>query len=226
LLCCLIFVGFIVGWIGAAGYGILYGDVQLLITPWDADGNGCGYSKLTKDYPYLYFSTISMSSAQKLSTDPSISDATAALKYGTCVKECPKATGPVECFPPTFMKNKDKYSKCQYYPLGTEATPLRYGTDRLSRFCVPNSEALKQDALAAFKAEFNKYFGGMNIQKYVSDIISAKEVLLITLATGFVLGFVYMIVLRLFGGPMIYLSIFALLIGSICGGYMLFQKAG
>jgi len=66
----------------------------------------------------------------------------------------------------------------------------------------------------------------MNIQKYISDIISAKEVLLITLATGFLLGFVYMIVLRLFGGPMIYLSIFALLIGSVVGGFMLFQKAG
>jgi hypothetical protein len=66
----------------------------------------------------------------------------------------------------------------------------------------------------------------MNIQKYISDIISAREVLLITLATGFLLGFVYMIVLRFFGGPMVYLTIFALLVCTICGGYMLFQKAG
>ena len=62
-----------------------------------ADGNGCGYSKLTKDYPYLYFTTISMSAAQKISTDPSLSDATAALKFGACVKECPSATGKVDC---------------------------------------------------------------------------------------------------------------------------------
>lgn len=27
VLCCLIFVGFLVGWIGCAGYGILYGDM-------------------------------------------------------------------------------------------------------------------------------------------------------------------------------------------------------
>jgi hypothetical protein len=33
---------------------------------------------------------------------------------------------------------------------------------------------LKKDGIAAFKAEFDKYFGGMNIQKYISDIISAK----------------------------------------------------
>ena len=103
---------------------------------------------------------------------------------------------------------------------------MRYGTERLSRFCIPDSEALKDEGMAAFKSEFNKYFGGMNIQKYISDIISAREVLVITLLTGFLLGFVYMIVLRFFGGPMVYLTIFALLVCTICGGYMLFQKAG
>ena len=38
-----------------------------------------------------------MSAAQKISTDPSLSDATAALKFGACVKECPSATGKVDC---------------------------------------------------------------------------------------------------------------------------------
>lgn len=142
------------------------------------------------------------------------------MKFGSCVKECPLKTGLVDCFPPTFMNDKTKYKNCEYYPIPDE--PLRYSTENLGRFCVPDSEALKDDALAAFKAEFNKYFGGMNIQKYISDILAAREVLLITLGTGFFLGFVYMIVLRLFGGPMIYTSIFALLIGSVSGGYMLF----
>jgi len=112
MICCLVFLAFLVGWIGCAGYGILYGDAMLLVTPWDADGNGCGYSKATKEYPYMYFPTISMSSAQKLSTDPSIGAATAALKFGTCVKKCPLATGTVECYPPTFMNDKTKYKDC------------------------------------------------------------------------------------------------------------------
>ena len=105
-----------------------------------------------------------MASAQKLGSDPSIGAATAALKFGACVKVCPLETGKVDCFQPTYMKNKDKYSDCQYYPLGVETKePLRYGTKPLSRFCVPDSKALKKDALAAFKAEFDKYFGGMNL---------------------------------------------------------------
>jgi len=85
-----------------------------------------------------------MSSAQKLGSDPSLSSATAALKFGTCVKTCPKKTGKVDCFPPTFMKNVLKYKDCEFFIGGVELnTPLRYGTDRLSRFCVPDSEALK-----------------------------------------------------------------------------------
>ena len=66
MLCCLIFVAFLVGWIGTAGYGILYGDAELLLTPWDADKMGCGYTKEVEDYPYLYFPTIKMSAASKL----------------------------------------------------------------------------------------------------------------------------------------------------------------
>lgn len=145
------------------------------------------------------------------------------MKFATCVKECPTAKSKVDCYPPTFMKDKTEYKDCEYYPAGViSGEAFRYGTVKLSQYCLPDSEALKKDALAAFKAEFNKYFGGMNIQKYISDIISARHILLITLLTGFLLGFVYMIVLRLFGGPMIYASIFALLIGSCAGGYMLF----
>jgi len=44
--------------VGTSGFGYLYGDPALLLTTWDYDGNGCGYSDLTLDYPYLYFPTI------------------------------------------------------------------------------------------------------------------------------------------------------------------------
>ena len=121
------------------------------------------------------------------------------------------------------MKNKNKYKDCTYYIGDVQlGKPLRYATKRVGRFCVPNSEEMKKAGLAAFKAEFDKYFGGMNIQKYLADIIAAREVLFITILTWFLIGFVYMIVLRLFGGPMIYMSIIALIIGSALGGYMLY----
>jgi len=64
--------------------------------------------------------------------------------------------------------------------------------------------------------------GGNSLATYVGDIVAAREVLLYTLATAFLIGFVYLIVLRLLGGPIIYISIVAILGGCAYGGFMLF----
>ena len=63
MLCCIIFLVFLVGMVGTSGYGFLHGDVKLLITGWDADRHGCGYSEETKDFPFLYWPTIDLKAA-------------------------------------------------------------------------------------------------------------------------------------------------------------------
>ena len=117
VLCCLIFLAFLVGMVGTSGYGYLYGDPELLLTTWDYDGNGCGYSDLTVDYPYLYFPTINYTAAMEAegsltgggsgdSEDDEETDYAAAatstlvavLKYGMCVRECPTKTSTVSCY--------------------------------------------------------------------------------------------------------------------------------
>jgi len=45
------------------GYGLLYGNPYLLLTTFDADGNGCGLNQTTKIYPYLYFPSINLTAA-------------------------------------------------------------------------------------------------------------------------------------------------------------------
>lgn len=57
---------------------------------------------------------------------------------------------------------------------------------------------------------------------YLNDILATKQVLFISLGTAFLVGFVYMIVLRFFGGPIIYLSLLALILSTAGGGYMIF----
>jgi hypothetical protein len=79
--------------VGTSGYGFMYGDPYLLLTTWDADGNGCGYSAKTMDYKYLYFPTIDFAAAQKASA--SVDSVTDVLKFSTCVKECPTKTSAV-----------------------------------------------------------------------------------------------------------------------------------
>lgn len=56
---------------------------------------------------------------------------------------------------------------------------------------------------------------------YMQDIMHTRQVLFITFVTAFFVGFVYMIVLRIAGGPIIYLSILALILCTAAGGLML-----
>jgi hypothetical protein len=55
IICCLVFVAFIGGMFITTTYGLTLGDPQLIVIGWDFDGNGCGYSETTKDFPYLYW---------------------------------------------------------------------------------------------------------------------------------------------------------------------------
>jgi len=41
--CCLIFSLFLVAMIGVCGYAIKVGDPRVLLSPFDSDGNRCGY---------------------------------------------------------------------------------------------------------------------------------------------------------------------------------------
>jgi len=146
-------MAFLVGMVGVSGYGILNGDPNLLLTTWDYDGNGCGYNETTKDYPYLYFPALDTSGAQSAVSSAQSGNAGGVstgimetLKYSTCVKECPLATGPVNCYKPTFMSNNAaKYLDCVYYYGGTSVTSsaFRYETAVvMGKFCVPAGEHL------------------------------------------------------------------------------------
>jgi hypothetical protein len=56
-------VAFLVFLVGAGGYGLIHGKPELLLTPWDSDGNGCGLTSPVEDYPYLYFPFININAA-------------------------------------------------------------------------------------------------------------------------------------------------------------------
>ena len=65
VLFCLVFIIFIAGMAAVTGYGMLYGNPQLLLTTFDGDGNGCGLNDTTKNYPYLYFPVIDLEAAKQ-----------------------------------------------------------------------------------------------------------------------------------------------------------------
>ncbi len=70
LFCCLIFVLFVGGMVFATFLHFPHSKINLMTTPRDSQGNICGHSDATKDYPYLYMVKF------------------AAPYRSVCVKEC------------------------------------------------------------------------------------------------------------------------------------------
>ena len=56
IICCVIFLLFIIGLLVISIIGFKKGDPLLLATPFDPDGNACGESPGFKDFPFIYFS--------------------------------------------------------------------------------------------------------------------------------------------------------------------------
>lgn len=66
--------------------GWILGDPRLLMIGWDSDGNGCGYTDTTIDFPLLYWPKYPDSDLLgKLNT----ADMKLFLNEGVCVKFCP-----------------------------------------------------------------------------------------------------------------------------------------
>ena len=94
LLCCILFLAFIVGMFASAIYGYVNGNPGKLIAPIDGDGKICGYSPGYSGYNKLYIDDIN--SATQSPTN--------VFKYGVCVKSCPTSAGDtIECVPTTTI---------------------------------------------------------------------------------------------------------------------------
>ena len=55
--------------------------------------------------------------------------------------------------------------------------------------------------------------------------MATRYILLGGLGSAFLIGFLYMIVLRFIGGPIIYCSILGLILANAYGGYMLYEMS-
>lgn len=165
--------------VGVAGYGFTNGDPYKLVTTWDFDKNGCGYSAATKDYPFLYFPKIDVSAASDAANSASqgkfsTQALTETLQYSTCVKTCPTRTSVVDCLPPSFMvKEPNYFANCTWY-MGTtsvSSTAMRYETAPiLGKFCMPSDKELANEALSQFNKLFQSVFGAADLGSYIADI--------------------------------------------------------
>ena len=204
ILCCIIFLAFLVGMLTAAIYGYVNGDPWKLIAPIDGASNICGFDAGYEDYTKLYIADIT-SAAQ---------DPHNVFTWGVCVKSCPEsATDEVECKPtaPT-----GKVSVCN-------KPNNQYGTKDIINYCYPVYDTLPQtakDHWSEMKDEVNSTgFGGM-----FSDMLNAKWVFLIAMGLAVVLTLVYIKFMDWCAFCLSWFSIvlvFASLVGSGIGAYVM-----
>ena len=258
--CCLIFIAAIIAFCGASAYGWFKGDPRKLLIGWDSDGNGCGFSPDTLDYPHLYWAeppgNALFDAIQKLDVNAALG----VLNTGTCVKECPTADAakPVDCKVTKLMTNNPKYTGCTYnidlaylekwgidtktytdkfYPGGSAAAtsasaiPFRYNTYRMYGFCLPKMDkeqvgAFSQKTIDTFSKLFKDTVMSDKITQYLADIATCWRVLAICSGTAIVLGYLYLLLIRLIGALIVWLSIILIQVSLIGGGVYLYMQSG
>jgi choline transporter-like protein 2/4/5 len=212
-LCCLFFVAFLCGMIGVSAYSLSKGNPSLIGRGYDTDSKMCGISEGYEDYPYLYWPI----------------PVNGYLAKTVCVKECPSDPAPtsVDC------KTNSAYTNC----IGTNndinviKTAILGSGDLtgsffiydtvgfVDRFCVPSKlEDVLGDAA-------DTIFNSDMLEQWISDIRETWEVLVCSFGIAFLLGLVYMLLLRYCSGVLTWGAILAFIGGTAVLGWLFYQKA-
>mmetsp|Transcript_4354 Transcript_4354/g.7346 ORF Transcript_4354/g.7346 Transcript_4354/m.7346 type:complete len:135 (+) Transcript_4354:103-507(+) len=123
VICCLLFSVFIVAMVGLSVYAFQTGDPVKLFTPYDSDGNQCGFNNGTNDlteYPYKFFPSL---------FNAAVSGDTKYLYEAVCVKKCPLKDEETECL------TNEEFSSCP---------DADYETTQLITYCVPEYDSTSE----------------------------------------------------------------------------------
>jgi len=148
------------------------------------------------------------------------------LNYGVCVKTCPTATTsePVDCKVTTYQAGNNLYTDCVYYPDRTSiynGTPFRYESlNVLNAFCIPNaSDYVDQQTYESFKTAFFSSVYGQTAGVWAYNIMKAWPVLIVGALLAVVFGYLYLFVIRLIGGAIIWISFVLIVLSMTFGGF-------
>jgi len=93
----------------------------------------------------------------------------------------------------------------------------------LTKYCIPNTEALEDAALKKFNDDFYEKYNIDKLSDYITDLMNAWEVMLICLGASFIIGMIYLIILRCCAGVMVWTTIFATIAILGGGGYWAYR---
>jgi hypothetical protein len=211
MMCCAVFIFFVIGMIGISFAGIASGKPSVIFTPFDSDGNMCGQpkQKMTEignnipirdfsDYKYKFFTNLDkfdLNKKEEAFKDPQIYRA-------VCVKKCPEDVTSetigkgetIEC-----MVNQD-VPECPKHSLS-----IFMNTTERYNYCIPKTDKAEAIVKEMYK-ELDESVGGFG--NYVNDIKIAWLVMLVMAIVSFLITIGYVYLLKYFTKPLLYTSLF------------------
>jgi solute carrier family 44 (choline transporter-like protein), member 2/4/5 len=203
VLCCLIFIGFIIAWLVCGFYGFANGNPALLTYPYDCYGNQCGRpSTAGANYPYLYYPF----------PIPQMID------YRVCVKNCPVSTDNTTlCLSSSGPKNCtlqwSEFSNDTSYASTNKG--IYNSVLYLNRFCLPNGDLILQKSsgnsssfsLDSLLSEVNSKINFDLLTQWVSDVWKCWPVMFIVAGFTIFIAAFFLFLMRYFIGLMVWIAI-------------------
>lgn len=230
ILCCLIFVAFLVAWIVIFFYGVLNGKPGQLLTPFDQFGNGCGYTANFEGHKNIFFYDFAQLELYASTTTPR--DPTLLYKNTFCVSKCPdssynetktlEAAG-ISCINPSsnFTNSAVAGKECRQF--NVYATTVWLG-----RFCAPNI-AVVNSSLSVVKEGMKQIYVQMEnsqlLEKWANDVKLCWWIILISVFVVMFLAFCYMYLLKWCAGVITWFMLIGLGAVLIGGGLMCWNWA-
>eukprot|EP00933_Yihiella_yeosuensis_P033620 TRINITY_DN27294_c0_g1_i1.p1 TRINITY_DN27294_c0_g1~~TRINITY_DN27294_c0_g1_i1.p1 ORF type:complete len:627 (+),score=76.52 TRINITY_DN27294_c0_g1_i1:66-1946(+) len=204
--CCAVFVVLLICFGSMYGHGLAAGNVGRLYHGIDHKGKICGVDESVSKRSFLYWC--------KNSAGPSLS---LDLGKPICVDACPGATNSDVQYP--------VLEECGQ--IGDTAGRVAYKTwTLLDRFCMPATDAAQAGAKAASDKIMQSFGGTEQFIEEISSIGNAWPVLVVSFFVANVMGYINLVLLRHSAGPLIWVTIFAVIVLNTALGIYLFVKAG
>lgn len=232
IFCLVIFFIFIGGCFAVAVIGFKEGNPELILYPYDEDGNQCGINTL-KEYKFVYFYK-SKTNIQNLNTSN--------IANAICIKSCPNQTITEEsadlaldCYPTNNNPNCWIQRSNYYTSKECKLMSILSMNIVINRFCLPigtrnniNEDNSKEEEDGASSANqlFNMIFSNTDrLIIWMGDLYTTWLALFASLFWSFIIALVFLVIVRFCAGFMIYSTIVLILGGFIALGVFCHKKA-
>jgi hypothetical protein len=106
-----------------------------------------------------------------------------------------------------------------YYPGGVLAPGFRYSTTEIGGFCMPDAnDENSKEAVEALRKAFTESEYGSTAATYFFDIIICWPLLVGGSIVALILGYLYLFVIRVIGGAIIWVTLIIAELSLILGG--------